>query len=212
MLKIIRVFQIVSAITFLSALMPGLYADQFGVDFSNTSGATSLGNPPFTLGWEFTVSTTIQVNELAFYDDGENGLADSHEIGIWNSSGTLVASGTVLAGTASPLVDQFREVAVSATLGAGDYFIGALFVDGNDPVWFPGSSLTDFSSAPGITYDGATFAGGGSLADPTTADSSPGFFGADFSFSSTPEPSSVALLGTLLVAVLFAFRKLAAAR
>src|SRR5215472_7013304 len=124
-------------------VIPSLHADIFGITFANTTGAQSLANPPFTLGWEFTVTGTIQVNDLAFYDNGEDGLADSHQLGLWNSTGTLLASGTVLAGTASPLVNQWREVAVSPVqLGPGNYFVGGLFLDGNDPVWFPGSTLT----------------------------------------------------------------------
>jgi hypothetical protein len=195
-------------------VIPSLHADIFGVTFANTTGAQTLLNPPFTLGWEFTVTGTIQVFDLAFYDDGENGLVDSHQLGLWNSTGTLLASGTVLAGTASPLVNQWREVAVSPVqLGPGNYFVGGLFLDGNDPVWFPGlSNLTGFASGPGITYDQATFAFGSTLSNPTIPDGSPGFFGANFVFSPTPEPGSVLLLLTVVAGVLIAFRRTLLAR
>jgi hypothetical protein len=173
-------------------------AQTFGVDFSNTTGASTLGNPPFTLGWSFTLAAPTQVGDLAFYNDGsEVGLTDSHQIGIWDSTGTLLVSGTVLAGTASPLVDQWREVAIApTTLGPGTYDIGALFLDGSDPVWFPGSSLAGFVTAPGLTYNGATYAPGSTvLSDPTISDGTPGFFGANFVETvGAPEPSITLLL------------------
>jgi hypothetical protein len=181
----------------------GLRADGFGITFSDTIGALTLFNPPFTLGWEFTLTNPIRVNDLAFYDDGQDGLADRHQLGIWDSNGNLLVSGTVLAGIASPLVDQWREVGVAPTdLGAGHYFIGALFLTGGDPVWFPSQTLTGFISTPGVTYDGATFAFGSTLADPTNPDGTPGFFGANFVFSAVPESSSFLLLGTGLVALM----------
>ncbi len=207
-------FQIGSLMLLASVATPALLADSLGVTYSDTTGFVDLGNPPFTLGWEFTVTSSIQVNGLAIYDQDENGLVDSYQVGIWNSSGTLLVSGTVASGTTDPLIDQFREVGVTATvLAPGDYFIGAVFTTGDDPVVFPGNSLTDFASGAGVTYDGATFANGSTLADPTNADASPGFFGPNFVYTSTtatPEPSSVLLLGTLVLAVGFGLRKVSA--
>jgi hypothetical protein len=190
--------------------MPSVYADEFAIDFSNTTGGASIsGVDPFTLGWAFTLSTTVQVDDLAIYDSGGTPLAESYPVGIWNSSGVLVVSGTVDSGAS--LVGQFRVVAVTPTLlGPGSYTIGALY-PANDPdlVWTPGSSLT-FSTAPGITYNSSEFTESASLVEPTNPEGTPGYFGPNFLV--LPEPASVALFGTVLAAFLCAFRKTAAAK
>jgi hypothetical protein len=162
------------------------------------------------------VTSSISVNELAIYNQDGTGLADSYSVGIWNAGGTLLVSGTVASGTTDPLVDQFRVVGVTATtLAPGNYFIGALFLTGDDPVVFPGDTIPDFASGPDVTYDQSSFAAGSTLSDPTlTVTGSPGYFGANFGYTvvATPEPSSVVLFGTLLVAVLFGIRKVSADR
>ena len=213
---IVRSVRISLLVAVALVVIPSLHADIFGVTFDNTMGAQTLVGGPSTLGWEFTLSGSIQVNDLAFYDDGGNGLADSHELGLWDSNGTLLASGTVLAGTASPLVNQWREIAVSPVqLGPGNYFIGALFLDGNDPVWSPPLAqltLTGFASAPGVTFDQATLAAGSTLSNPSTPVGSSGYFGANFVFSPVPEPGSILLLITVVAGVFVAVRRTAPAR
>jgi len=212
---VVRSVRITLLVAVALVVIPSLHADIFGVTFDNTTGAQTFVGDPSTLGWEFTLSGSIQVNDLAFYDDGEDGLAYSHELGLWDSNGTLLASGTVLAGTASPLVNQWREIAVSpAQLGPGDYFIGALFVYYDDPVWSPVAqqTLTGFASAPGVTYDNATIALGSTLSNPSAYFGASGNFGANFVFSPVPEPGSILLLIPVVAGVLVAVRRTAPAR
>src|SRR5437764_5772066 len=64
-------------------------------------------NQDQTVGWQFDLSQTITVNGLAWYDDGQNGLAMSHTVGIWNPTGVLIASVLIPAGTAAPLDGRF---------------------------------------------------------------------------------------------------------
>ena len=50
-----------------------------------------LNNNNWSLGWEFRVgSSAISVNRLGFYDQGLNGLADSHAVGIFTTTGSLL--------------------------------------------------------------------------------------------------------------------------
>jgi hypothetical protein len=134
----------------LLQVIPGA-AGTIAVNFSNTTGEP-LSNPPLTLGWAFEVNNPVNVTWLSFFDSDQDGLVESHPVGIWNSAGDLIVSATVEAGTVNPLHDKFRSVAVApALLLPGAYRIGALFTSGSDPNVFP-TFTAGFSSAPDITF------------------------------------------------------------
>lgn len=174
--------------------------------------AFELTNPPFTLGFQFSTNRDITVTDLGFFDSGQDGLGESHAIGIWNSAGTLLTSSTVPAGTAGTLVNQFRYVSIAPIVldGGGLFRIGALYATGVDPVIFPGEA-TDFATDPAVNFLAATFASGNALSDPAdTAASLPGYFGPNFLFStaaSVPEPATLGLLGLGLLGLGFIRRK-----
>ena len=169
--------------------------------------ATHTGLPitcKLPLGWQFTVNTAIDVTALGVFDSGQDGLVESHDVGIWDSTCNLLVSATVQSGTTDPLTDQFRYVDVSTTLlNPGVYNIGAVWLDGSDFNTFPGD-VNNFATIPDITFNSPAYIGGGTLADPTNNDvgTLPSYFGPNFK---TPEPSTVLLLGVqmLLVAMLF---------
>src|SRR5437763_4413524 len=58
---------------------------------------------PGTVGYQFSTSLPFNVDALAYWDDG---LGNSHQVGIWNSGGTLLVSTTVLDG--DPIQGHFR--------------------------------------------------------------------------------------------------------
>jgi len=91
-----------------------------------TSTSTLNDSRPFTLGFEFTLSAPTTVDALGYWQPGSAG---SHDVGLWNSAGTLLTSATVL-GT-DPQVGHFvwADVA-SITLGAGTYTIGGTYSGG----------------------------------------------------------------------------------
>src|SRR5450755_2722444 len=126
-----RKFGLVVLLAVMCCALPLLAAPIPAVTFAELTGQ-SLGNGPFTLGWEFTVSQSITVTALGAFDDSQDGLAESHDVGIWDSVGNLLGSTTVAAGTVDPLVNQFRYSSVSFTLAPGTYEIGALWLDGGD--------------------------------------------------------------------------------
>jgi PEP-CTERM motif len=153
-----------------------------------------------TEGWQFTTSQAINVTALGFWDAGGDGLINAHDIGIFNTSSTLLVSGTVPLGTMAPLAtDDFRYVTLSSSflLEPGTYSIGATY--------FAGAVASDHAAklvgpvaAPGITYEGSYFAVGEGLTDPKTPSANvDGIFGPNFQFTGTsvPEPSSLVLGG-----------------
>ena len=189
------------------AVMPAA-ADTLAINFSNTTGEP-LSNPPMTLGWAFEVNSPVNVTWMSFFDSGQDGLVDSHPMGIWDSSGTMLVSATVDAGSTNPLHDKFRAFAVNPTLlMPGAYRIGALFASGIDSNMFP-TFTTGFSTAPEITFIRSASAVGPTLTNPapTFFSMGPAYFGPNFEFQSVPEPGSLTLVGTVAVLAALFYRK-----
>ena len=97
------------------------------VTFDQTSGVIPR-NLDQNVGWQFDVLQAITVTGLGWYDHNQDGLESAHEVGIWNHEGTLLASGTVPAGTRGLLNEIFRTVNI-APLELGidkGYIVGGL--------------------------------------------------------------------------------------
>src|SRR5262245_49532966 len=83
------------------------------VEYSTAS--TLFDAQPYTLGYKFSLSTTLTVNALGYWVDG---LSNNHQVGLWTSGGSPLASTTVL-GT-DPVTGHFRYHTISdLTLGPG---------------------------------------------------------------------------------------------
>jgi hypothetical protein len=166
------------------------------VTMTNTSGQT-LVNGPYTLGWTFTAKSAITVDALGVFATAAGGLLESHDVGIWDSKGTLIAEATVASGTGESKVDQFRYHAITpVTLVAGEtYNIGAVWNSNLDPMLFPGDA-TGFATDAQIDFVQNAYTAGGTLADPTsTAGTDPSYFGPNFDIAPVPEPATLTLLG-----------------
>ena len=120
-----------------------------------------LTNPPFTLGWSFNLSQSYIVDALGVYDSRGDGLVDNHDIGLWDSTGILLASVTGVTGDSYPLVVSFRYAPLSSniTLQSGEYYIGATYPFKNDPQNDPFDPFIDnfqvfaMAQLPGVTFD-----------------------------------------------------------
>jgi len=74
-------------------IKPAAAASFTAVDFS--APTTNLPNGAWSLGFQFTTEKTVNVTALGFYDDLQDGLTQSHEVGIFDDIGTLLVKGIV---------------------------------------------------------------------------------------------------------------------
>jgi hypothetical protein len=178
-------------------------ADTAAVSFSSPGiPFSSAGTTGYSLGWEFTTNGTISVTSLGYLDDG--GLTETHDVGIYDSTGVLLASATI---DGSGTQDGFFNYVSIAplTLTAGQtYQIMATSGLADIYTYF----ASDMTVDPSITYDQDEYSYDNVLSDGQysygeTVASGGGAFGPNFLESSTvaatPEPGSLALLATGLL-------------
>lgn len=164
------------------------------LSFDELTGANAL-NQDQTVGWQFDVLSSLTVTGLGWFDEGGDGLAESHQVGLWDPSGTLIASVEVPAGTVADLDGQFRTVAVVPfVLAPGNgYIIGGLNSSTNSERLAANVTVT---TNPAIRFVGPRFGGLGTRpTNPSVA--STGFFGPSFSIqvAQVPEPTLILLTG-----------------
>lgn len=120
----------------LAQTTPGSVLYTPNVDLTGGSQNTFAG----TVGGIFLTSYSYypQVNSLGFADPSGAPLAVSHLVTLWdNSTGNILASATVPAGNAAPLIDGYRWVALPSTLtlNYGSYYVIGAQVDGVHDLW-----------------------------------------------------------------------------
>ena len=201
----------IGAALFLSLGAAALHAQIVAVESTFNPGGSYYSLPPDqTFGWRFSVGDTpISVTHLGFFDAGLDGLADSHQVGIWDSAGTLMTQATVPSGTEGTLVSAYRfTLAAPATLEANTtYYIGGLTPSASDVNIVFGSPQTYASE---ITYQTATYSQLTGFSSPDTAyGGSHGVFGPNLQFTPVPEPHHYAMFtGVGLAGFFFIRRKL----
>ena len=175
------------------ALLASIAAPTLAV--TGTPGATTdesnifSGDGPWTLGWTFTVNTSITVVALGAWDSNGDGFADSHAVGLWEDGGALLASTPVSSG--DTLIANFRYAAIGpVTLAAGrTYVVGASDLGlGDDYVLDSAGSVI-----PQITYGQPRFFSGAGLSRPDFAGGrSFSYFGGNFLVDGgvIPEPGT----------------------
>ncbi|HKQ39271.1 MAG TPA: PEP-CTERM sorting domain-containing protein [Verrucomicrobiae bacterium] len=228
--RTLKIASFAAALLALAPWQPGR-ADTIALDFTGGGGLFPVS--PQTVGWAFTLNTSVTVTNLGLYDTPNDptvpatnppgdGLLESHPVTIWTSAGVQVAQATV--DNSGTLVDGFRYVSIAPTmLAAGNYVIGGFYM--GVPPTFP--NTTDrfianaiITTAPEVTYtesrsfsggSGPTFPSGNVFAFPN------GYFGPNFQFTTptngngVPEGGSGILLLAVGVGAVVAVRKQRAA-
>lgn len=166
------------------ALMPA-------VEYTSADDATD--SRPFSIGYVFDLTSAVTVDALGYWNDG---LANNHQVGIWDVVGNLLVSTTV-AGD-DTLVGHFRWDSVApVTLAAGRYTIAGEFLGNGNP--FP-VSATGITNIAQYSYVGSVQSQGG-FQPPTDSFGANyggnGIFVANFSVVPTgaiPEPATWGLM------------------
>ena len=203
----------------LTSLAPA----QVALSFTSVNTNSFLDGTGRMIGWEFTVDTTFEVTELGWFDWQNNGLAASHQVGIWNTAGqTLLGSVTVPSGASATLADGFRYQALGSSifLVAGQTYRIAGFdpgVGGDEHVWDVTHSGFANYEVSGFTVDAnINLSGGGALGGAAAGfgyplgpigDERAVLMGPNFVFAVVPEPATSALLAAGLAVLVVGLRR-----
>jgi hypothetical protein len=151
---------------------------------------------PSTWGEQIQVgNSSVSVTALGVFDYGDDGLAASHPVGLWNAGGFLLGSVTVQSGTSATLIGDYRykNLTTPITLSANTiYYLGVSYgANNSDPNVHSGTATLNpaFYSSSGTYYGGFPV-----LAFPSAGASWP-VQAASLEITTVPEPGSLALIG-----------------
>jgi len=177
----------------------------------NAATGTNGNNQNQSVGWQFNVVTPLTVTALGWFDDGANGLVTSHTVGIWDPTGTLLASVLVPSGTVGILDGQFRVINIAPLLlsvGTG-YIVGGENFDSNTERLAANVSQTVDSRIQFVNPTFSSLSSG--FTRPTNFSiATTGFYGPSFSVlaqTPVPEPTTMLLLGTGVMGIAAKVRK-----
>src|SRR5579864_168105 len=173
-------------------IMFGLDARADIVAFTSPGGLITDYSPnvPVNLGLVFTANSTFPVDALGIYY--QSFLTAPEQVGLYDSSGNLLASATVT--LSDPLVSGYLFHSITpVSLTAGHTYTVDAFV-GNNPWAYGPVPITS-----NVTYKYNDYVYGSSLAFPTlTGGTGAAYYGPNFEIAANtdpvPEPGSSGLL------------------
>ena len=174
----------------------GLAGVAHGTTLISNMVVSSRTDAGLTVGNEFVVTNPmgISVTSLGIFDFGQDGLAVSHQVGIWNNVGTLLASITVPSGTGGTLVGNWRYIDLTTplTLAAGS--TNRLGASVGTDTW--GNERLPSGVGAGVSIYGANY-GSGVFVFPNNVVTTDGksYLGPNMIYTVIPEPSILLSLG-----------------
>jgi hypothetical protein len=125
------------------AMTGGAHALVIDPAYEFSSNGTVSDSRTFTLGFKFSLSSSETVNALGYTTIG---FTSPQQVGLWDSSGNLLASTTIAPGD-NPVGHFDWDSVVPLTLAAGTYTIGGTFDGGVGPV-----NPSGVTTIPGYTW------------------------------------------------------------
>ena len=182
--------------TAITSVTPaGLFGSFYGTDTETDPGV---------VGFKFTMNQDVFVTDLGVWDDdGDQTLASSHQVGIWEVSSTNLLVDATVDGN-STFDSEFLYESVSSTmLTAGtEYIIGATYWSGNGDSYTSNGTYGlsgDINIINGVFPD----AGGlGFIMPGSDSAGNSGRVGPNFKYEPVPEPATMAVLGLGALAAL----------
>ena len=154
------------------------------------------------IGWQFSVSAPTTVDGLGLFDVNPAGLAENHQVGLWDNSGNLLASanvtnGSTLVASASNAGDWLFSNIAPIVLVPGTYVTGGFFATSADSVM----ANATITTVPEISFLASRASTEGAFAEPGVYGLvEPGVFAANVRVQTpaapVPEPASMFLLGS----------------
>jgi hypothetical protein len=184
-------------------------------DTSPSGGGVFLG--PITsvinrsLGWTFQPQTDIDVTALGAFDYivPATGVLD---VGLWDASGTLLASGTVSAASTSINQSLYQSITPVMLTAGQTYYLAAYSPAESFPFYVVGPDANpsdgNATMSPEIQLGAAAYTPDAGFAFPSTTEGSSGdaIIAPNFQFEAVPEPSIFCLLGSGTI-ILMAVRR-----
>jgi hypothetical protein len=182
----------------------------FSFDTARTTSDPGL----LSFGFQFSTTQAVTLSALGYYDDAGDGLTVAHEIGVFDSTGTLLYSTILGAGTSGELLGDFRYASIPLlNLAANQNYTVAATAGGESEMFAYGAIndgfLTGFVTDPAIQIapNAGVFVYQPGLQYPTqqfgyTFYAGPNFLVQQSEDVVVPEPAAGLLLGPALGALL----------
>jgi hypothetical protein len=171
------------------------------------AGLTTTPSATESLGYRFTANMAQQVVGLGYYDVDGNGLAASHDVGLWNQDGVLLAQATVTPSSPASGGYLYAVLAAPVVLVPGSHYYLAGTTVGDSWVY----DVLSFTTNPAFSFVESYFAPN-SPANLTFPSQPAGFdsreyFNVNLRSNLIPEPASRLLFGISLAALGFVHRR-----